>query len=628
MHKLFYISLAALFPLIFTCIWLMTNSQLPMADATDYLTTGYNIYRHFSENGFWHGLQDFHIPRGWRPIYFPVFTLPFLLISKGDISFAFQSVAILCVMVSAIYVYRLSRLLLERWSAIIVSNLIVLLPFTQMQVLTFFAESALFPAVIGSIYHLIQSDFFRHRKHRWGFIICFTLAILIRPVEAATELVFITGVFLFAGWHKKIFSFRQVLTVITMGLATVFIFLFSVSSYILRHYADTLIDGGKFDIKLADSVYLASSIIMKVGLVAVAALMFTRKSEGDKQKHQPPIIFVFFMIFAAVLIWFLPKAFQTYNWIFRTSMGDLAIITSKVSVLSQFQSFVFQESFVIVIGVLLTALISAFLIGKKKLQDVLLSFPVIYLLLLIPFPLWEVLNTVQYSSRKLHLAFPALIFVLLLFALQRGKLFGFRFAMIAGLLLVQFLFAMNFYFTLPEPMRQYAQWFGIYPYPVNVHPNPHDLVLDLLNAEANQRQLKHIAVMVDTNTGFPVDPFYFSMMYQIKNLPYTMDSPFFSNNDESNIHVLRNQHDAAFLTGKKDEMKISAQASKAYYHLYQNEIIPPMKVLYQFLYYYSANKLNEIGWKSGPCMMIKSVGGEDYQGCLLFAMEKTITPGK
>ena len=136
-NEILYFLLAMILPVLFTLLWVLNNTQLPTSDATDYLNAGHKIYRYFTDNGFWYGLSHFDIPRGWRPIFFSVFTAPFLFLSHGNLSFAYHAVAVSCVIASAIYVYLFSRLFLDRLSAVITANLICLLPLIQAQVLTF-----------------------------------------------------------------------------------------------------------------------------------------------------------------------------------------------------------------------------------------------------------------------------------------------------------------------------------------------------------------------------------------------------------------------------------------------------------------------------------------------------------
>src|SRR5918911_1051966 len=98
-----------------------------------------------------------------------MFMVPYLFISKGSVTFAFQAVTISCVLVNAIYVYLFARLYLDRVSALIAANVIGLLPLVQIFELTFFSECALFPVMLGALYYLVQSDYFRHRKQTIGF---------------------------------------------------------------------------------------------------------------------------------------------------------------------------------------------------------------------------------------------------------------------------------------------------------------------------------------------------------------------------------------------------------------------------------------------------------------------------
>jgi hypothetical protein len=619
--------LAALLPVIFTILWLSCNSQLPTADATDYLATGHTIYHHFTDNGFWSGLLNFDLARGWRPIFFSVLTVPFLFISHGNVEFAFQATAILCVAASAIYVYLLSRLLLDRVSSVIAANLICLLPLVQLPVLIFFAECALFPAIIGTIYHLIQSDYFRRRSHTLGFVICFSLAIVIRPIEAVTECVFILMLFLTSGWYQKIFTLKQIVSVIALGFTAIFLLLFYTGSHFIHHFPFRAIDGGEYDIKLAQSIYLTSFIAMGVMVFAwlVLAWMnfsswYRKHATANRALNDPPIIWVFVGIFILGLMWFLPHAFQTYVWIYRTSFGDLAVITAKtqgrVHAWPVLFNFAKQESLVIVVGALLLALIAAFTLGKNKIKDILVSRPIIYLLLLIPFPLWEVLKTVQNAPRKMNLAFPALILVLLLIALQRGRGWKLRCSLVTCLLMMQFLFAVDFLFPTVS-LHQYTKLFGGYLQPIRIKPNPHDEVLSFFGVKAKEYSLKYIALIVNPETVLPIDPYLLSMMYQIKHLTFEAGMPYYSDYSEEHIHSIHDGHDAVFLADKKSSMVISAEAVKAYDEKFQKETNPTLKIQYRLLMLYSGNKLSTMGWTPASCMVVKAMDGEAYQGCLL-----------
>ncbi|MBX3710094.1 MAG: hypothetical protein KIT56_06200 [Gammaproteobacteria bacterium] len=629
-----YFIFAALLPVLFTSLWLLNHSQLPTSDATDYLITGHKIYLHFTENGFWYGLLHFDIARGWRPIFFSVLVAPFLLISHDNLSFAYHAVTITCVFTSAVYIYLLSRLLLDRWPSIIAANVVCLLPFVLVPGLDFFAEIALFPAVIGSLYHLIQSDYFRHKKHAIGFIICFSLAIVIRPVEAVTELFFVLIVFLFSGWYRGIFSIKQIFSVIALGFSALFLLFLYVGTHFLHHYPFHPIDGGTYDIRLAKSIYHTLIITVVGVLLAWGTLAFINLSSWCRQRCQrmnkplndPPLIFVFSTIFVLALMWFLPDAFKLYVWVYRTSFGDIAHNTThtvtKPPVWNVLQSFTIQESAAIVLGTMLIASLSLLTMGKQTLRHVCLSFPFLYLLLLVPFPAWEVLNTIQSSSRKLNLAFPAFILALLLIGLQRGKWWGLRLSVVTGLLITQFIFALSFIYPSLSPLKTYTQVFGTYPQPVTLRPNPHDEVIDFLNQQNKQYQLKLIVTQTNVETALPIDPFLLGIIGQVQHLPYVIGFQYHSTYSELDIEKTNRNHAAVLLTDKKSDMVISNEAAQAYAKQFEHEPNPTLKVWYRFLYYYASNQLGSIGWKVGPCITVKARDNYDYLGCLLLAEKR------
>lgn len=632
-NEVIYFIMAAVLPVFFAFSWLISNSQLPATDATDYLMTGYRIYHHFTDNGFWYGILHFDIQRGWRPIFFSVFTVPFLLVSKGNISFAYQAVALGCVFASAVYVYLFSRLVLDRVSSVIAANLICLLPLVQIPILQFFAEAALFPVVIGALYHLIQSDYFRVKKQMIGFIICFSLAIVIRPVEAVTELFFVLIVFLSAGWYQSIFSIKQIMTVIALGFSALFLLLFNVGAHFIGHYPFHPIDGGIYDIKLAKSIkYTLSATLYCMMLTwgCLAWMNFTswgrRLCTGTgKPLNCPPVILAFTAIFTLVLLWFSSHAFQTYVWVYRTSFGDLADISTnmlmKISSWEVVQYFTHLESTILVECVLLVAMVGFITVGAKKCCDICLSSPCIYLLLLIPFPAWEVLNTIQTAPRKMNLAFPAFILVLLLIGLQRGKLWKLRFTTVTILLVLQFGFALGLVYPTLSQIKSHVANLGFYPEPVRLQPNPHDEVIQFLNQQARQYRLENIGLVINENSALPVDPFLLMMMNRISNESYTIENPHFNVYSDTELHKI-NGHDALFLTDKSSDMVVSNAAAKEYDKRFETESNPTLKNLYRFLYYFSMNKMDVLGWKLGPCMTTRAVDNNEYVGCLLFVNSK------
>lgn len=603
-HELSFLLGATLFPLLFTLFWLLNNSQLPTADATDYLFTGNSIYHHFSDQGFLYGLLHFDIARGWRPIFFSVFLSPFLLISNGNIHFAFQAVVICSLIASAMYVYLLARISLDRLSSLITANLICLLPLVQAPALTFYAESALFPVIIGSIYHLIKSDYFRQRKHNLGFIICFSLALMIRPIETITALMFVLPVFFIMGWKKNIFSISQIITTATLAAFAIFLFVL----FVLKHYLHHRV----YDAKLAQFLYISLQVSAAFFLSLFAGSIWLYFKRKDDSKNQTPLVKVFFISIVIVMAWFLPHAFQTYAWIYRTSFGDLAELSSSFRmqqpIWNVLSYFTFQESFLVVSGVFFIAIISAIL-NKREALKIILSSSFCYLLLLIPFSLWEILNTFQTGIRKLNPAFPALLIALLLVGLQKGKWYKSRVFTACLLLIAQFYFSLSVIYPSLQ-LASLQNLMGVYPAPINLQPNPHDELLKFFNAEMNKFPDTIITLHVNATSILPIDPYLLMLMKNIRNDKYTLKFP-------GSMDPI--QHDEIFfLTDKVQNMVISNIAEKNYALRFQSETDPALKAMYRLLYLYSSNQLLDVGLTVGPCTIIKAKDNNAYKGCLIF----------
>src|SRR5689334_11730617 len=94
-NELIFVVFATMLPLFFTITWLLKNSQLPGADAANFLLTSVDIYHHFQNDGFWGGLLSCFANRGWRPIFFPVVAVPFLLLSSGNLLISYSLTAVL-----------------------------------------------------------------------------------------------------------------------------------------------------------------------------------------------------------------------------------------------------------------------------------------------------------------------------------------------------------------------------------------------------------------------------------------------------------------------------------------------------------------------------------------------------
>lgn len=618
---------AALFPLLYTLIWLYTNHQLPVSDATDYLGAGFASYRHLTDHGLWHGLTHFQLIRGWRPIFFSVISVPFFWLSHGDAFIAYEAVALLAMAASVVYLYLLFRLRLSQWSAIAATNLIMLLPFVQMPILSLFAESILFPCVFGSLYHLIQSSYLRNKSHTVGFILCFSLALLVRPVDALMLLCLPLIVFLATGWRQRLFTLPQLTGVLIVALLSVFLFLSFAVAHFVDHAPFHPIDGGTYDLAFSKTLY--HLFIAAIGCVMLSIVLIIRlKQTSLATIARAPVVWVFALSAVITLIWYLPYAFATLLWVYRTSLGDLAAVYAgahpRLPASTVLWMFIQQEGVMAAAGVCITALLSLLLLTKQERRDTLLSWPFIYVMLLIPIPVWEVLSTVQSAARKLSIAFPACFIVLLFIALQRGRWMTLRWLMIVSVLIFQCVVALNGLFPGRVPFATLASKGGDYPVAVTIQPNPHDVVMQFLSTAAARFHLKRIDIESNVERSLPVDVFLLHLQEQLTRQPYQIHYPYFSTYIPLIVQQLSQNTDAVFLTDGRDRMQVSEKAANAYLQQLVTEPNPILKTLYTFLYDYSRQQLSAKGWASGPCLVFTAADQQEYLGCLLISKKRDL----
>jgi len=604
-----------IFPLLFTVLWLIHNNQLPANDAANYLLTATDIHHHFVKS-FWNGVTSCYLERGWRPIFFPVLSVPFLLIAHGNLFVAFYAVSILCLLASLIYLYLFFRLELDPFSAIIATNLMGLLPLLQAQILMFYAEAALLPCMIGSIYHLIKSNYLRETKHIFGFIILTALAVMLRPVEAVTQLLLPFILFTYLGWKNKSFSLKEIAILLFIALcAASLFFAFAIIPYL--HIAS-------LDEKMAHYLFFSfkASVILagSIGLLLLPAIVY-------RIKFHSYLIPTFILIVIFILVWYLPFANETFQWIFRTSFGDVASSTGSLQG-SRFSwdvlhIYLRSEGIVVLVGIALLALSSTI---SHKLK--IMTLPILYLLCIIPFPFWEVFYTVQVVTRKLSIAFPALLMALLFVGLRRGKGWKFRIVSASVLLIIQFFLMVHLIFTNSyqnsTPFLKNTIGYFI-PQSIHVEPNPHQVVMDFLTESAKKYHLHSIGLEVDPGTSDarhfvlaePVDPFLLVTLLAAANSGFDAGYPYFSDYSHKHVSDLSQHYDAVFLSDNVNDMQMSKAAAKTYFKKYSLESSASLKTFYELLFYYAQNNLASIGLKQGPCIIVKSVRAGNYRACIL-----------
>lgn len=616
---------AGFLPIAFTAYWVYLNTQLPVSDPANYLSTAVNIYHHFVHSGFWKGMHALYADRGWRPIFFPVVIVPFLIFLKGNLIASCASVSLLSIIVSVIYLYRLFRLELDQFSSILATNLIGLLPFIQVQILGFYAESLLFPCILGGIYHLILSNNFRDKLHSVMFVFFLSLAFIIRPVELVLHYILLLSYVFYAGYKGKNWNLSDLSYILGFAFFSLTLFF----GYCFFHYPKA-ISAISADQYLAMKILINKALIVSVFL-AVMFILFgwinrirlknDRAESVDRSTYLLPVFLGSFLI---VILWFYPFSLETFQWIYSTSLGDVATGTTRSAPGTRWfwDEFWFQlssEGAWVVLSIAFVAMISIFISFIEKTNDYLVRSKVfIYVFLLTPLPFLEVFFTVQDINRKLSIAFPALIMCLLLISLKGRSFLKTRTVLIAVVVVSQFILLWNAIFIYPTFNEFFSKTVGYYiQRPILDFPNRHNVVVDFLTKEAKNLNLKSIGLAVNPYTMEPVDPFLTSMMIEAIDQNYNAGYAYFPKWSQDTLLTYPMSVDAVLVSDVSDRMLISSEASRDYYKKFEREKNPSVKAMYQLLYHYADQKLEKIGWQVGPCITI-------HHACLIEPVQKAM----
>ena len=76
LYNNFKIYTLILLPAIISVLWHLSNNQLPITDAIDYLWPAFHIFSDISKSNVLESIFGFYMERGWRPTIFSSFLHP------------------------------------------------------------------------------------------------------------------------------------------------------------------------------------------------------------------------------------------------------------------------------------------------------------------------------------------------------------------------------------------------------------------------------------------------------------------------------------------------------------------------------------------------------------------------
>jgi hypothetical protein len=302
--------LLALLPsLLIVTLWHFFNKGLPGDDAAEYWSVTLNIYNHVQEHGFLK-FYDVYSIRTWKPLIFPQLASIFLFASHGSTLFMVAATHFVLNFLLCFWLYGLFRIYSTKTYSIISTIFCSTIPGFLTWGFLFYADLPLYVFGVGTVYHLIKSDFFRQKTHSIFFSIVFGLLLCTRPTEAVTvfALPLIIYYLSLSRHHGEKFYKIKPLIIIFVSFAALF------ATAFFMNYDEFLIKfQSRFFLKRVFEISTAVLFIIFVGI--------TVKSYRKQKDYFLSSISTALLI---AISWWLKYVAQLYRWVFGCTFGELA----------------------------------------------------------------------------------------------------------------------------------------------------------------------------------------------------------------------------------------------------------------------------------------------------------------
>ena len=383
------------------------------------------------------------------------------------------------------------------------------------------------------------------------------------------------------------------------------------------------------DPPFSSEIYLIFSYAVFISyLILLIIFLFSKNDDRSKTPRKNYLVLSFYIQTILIFIWWYPFFSNLFEWVYMTSFGAVVSYYKGETVLWLIP-WAFKSSGIYIILIfsstaLLYMLISKF---KNKFFNSDFYFQTQLLLLSIPIPWLVYLLSVQGFYRKVSLSMVCLVICLFYYILSKKKLILFSKFLISVVLIVQIYsisthtwinFENDKFWSTTHRNKIASNMIGIeYPLPININPNPHDVVIDFLDKSYNKYKLKNFAITVD-ESGEPVDAFLISLMskkYDFNaNIPWITSVEFL--NDDFKAF---DRFDSFLLINPKNlQMNYTKENITNSFKLALNEYkSASARFAFYMQYLYSSKKLNEKGFKVLECFVINI----KHKGCLIIKIK-------
>ena len=607
---------------LLTLMWHSANTQMPMSDAMDYIEPSYTMFDHFKNSNFFEFLVSIFNERGWRPIIFPVFIMPFMIITDGSIMLSTLLTHLLFTSLSAYFIYKIFRIFSNQFTSAISSSILCLSNniFFGGEPFPLFAEISFIPFFLATIYYLAHEKIFVCKKVTFLFSLFFCLSIMTRPIEGILHLLVPLLVVLM--FNKKISFYSSVKGFFYPIIATWLLF--------FTRIFPKLSNSIKVDSPNSEIIFIYIFIFLSI--VVLSITLFILYSKNKKYPNDQEKEFIKSMKYSSIFVWvwFTTKFGSLYAWVYETSLGSVVSNYTREGINPYIQTIMALKTYgpAIFLSIISLSFI-IYILSKYKINLITKNDKIISFILLsstiIPIILY--FTTVQVTYRKIA---PTMTVILIFSLIKIIKNFDFKFLYMPFFIV---LMGLQIYFIKDniEIQNINSSWDNYsknnfsrmilgneFPRPVNIKPNPHDIVINFLIN--NQKKYKsNVISIVFNDTAKPVEAYLLRFLCEKKGLNCKVSLPKkFLFDDLSSYE----NSDAFLIINFKDiPLEIDEGIAKNLYEMIKSKktrsIIQNASTSELYSYYlhyvYSSDNLNSINIKNVNCEKINNV----YNVCYL-----------
>ncbi len=615
--------LASILPIFLMIIWQINNSGLPYADANDFIGVAGKISNYFYNADFFNGIYALYSERPWRPVSFHLLLFPFMLLSKNNILFTAASVHIVCLFFIVLYSFFLFRKVCDcKITSFASATSVGLLSGSFFPGGMFlFAETALTPAVLGTIYHFLSSNYLKDKKQSIYALIAMSIAFTVRPIEAILHLLPVFIYFFYKGYREKIFSPNVMLLVIKFLFVSIFILSLRGLDLDIDRRIQSINekDAGETYEILFKSLLILLLIIFLPKIINFFKNLFNFLKNSRQENNHSYVLIVFSIFSFFILIWFFDSWRDLYIWIYRTQLGDIASSETFLSLPNTFSDLwnriYYQLMFCGLVPVLFLFVASSFaFISRIKTKDS-IDKKVLYLLFYgLIIPVIPVLISISNTPRKFALSYILLIILGFSYSLMARNIRKYLFVPIIFLVTAQ---TLSIYSVIDSKNFKYSKIISgnfVKPMKHSYEPKIIDLIYKqslLYNFKNVDLAYMHPKIEIDIFTSSMINGLIPKKSY-ITTLPVL-----FKEYEHEWLHKRLQTSDAIFLINPYGSMSISQIYAEKFLEDFKQTNEFQVKFYNDIMYLYFSEKLkNKYNFFISECIDLPN---DDVfrQGCLL-----------